>query len=393
MRSPSRLMQDVLLCTLALVSSVGCGGGGGANELPMLSALQAVYESVALASNGGIHDVMWSMPTTGMPTSCPTPPTRNCSFIVDASSAGLASSPLTNGKQTEHYAWISLSSNLAVPTLPVNVDTPAAVGDVPASGPTSRLPEMVVKGGQALVVADPAIVQVSYVGDLIQVDFLAADGVTVASSETIASMNVVDVSGTAVASLTGEIAGWLNKHRLTSNAGLLKAGATFGSGAAWIKSTRTRTGDTLFTGDCALAQTSTTAAGLVACKTATTLNAITTITNYYDGAAGAAKTYTLATDGTICAIATQAAGTACPPFGVRYWVSSAKRAANANVPAATDSYRVFYEVNGNVYTGTLQRDGTSIGTNVGSDAVPSVQPFVIRVNKVFVDSLRASLAF
>jgi hypothetical protein len=355
--------------------------------------LQAAYESVALAKNGGVHNVLWSMPATGMPTSCPTPPTRNCSFIVDDSSGGLASSPLTAGSQTEQYAWTSLSSTLAAPALPVNVDTPAATGDVPAAGPTSRLPEMVVKGGQVRLISEaPTVVQVSYVGAVIRIDRLAADGVTVASSETIDSMNVVPVSGT-VASLGGEIGAWLNKHRLVSNAALLKAGATLGSGAAWVKSTRTRTGDTLFTADCTLDQTSTTAAGLVACRTGTTLSAITTINNYYDGTAGAAKTYTLSTDGILCEIAAQAAGTACPPFGVRYWVSSTTRAQNANVPSATDTYRVFYELNGNVYTGNLQRNGTAIRTNVGSDAVPSIQPFVIRVNKAFVDSLKAALNF
>lgn len=222
---------------VSLVSTVaGCAsssGGGPANEPPTLSALQAVYESVALAQNGGIHNVGWSMPATGMPTSCPTPPTRNCSFIIDVSSGGLTTSPLTTGMQTESYAWISLSSGLAVPALPVNVDTPAAEGDVPASGSTSRLPDMVVKGGQVLVVAEaPAVEQVSYVGDGVRIDHLATDGVTVAFSEIIASMNVVDVSGATAATLAGEIAAWLNQHRLASNAVLLKAGATFGPGAA-----------------------------------------------------------------------------------------------------------------------------------------------------------------
>jgi hypothetical protein len=329
-----------------------------------------------------------------MPTSCPNPPTRNCSFIVDVSSSGLAQSPLTAGKQTEVVAWVSLSSGLAVPTLPINVDTPAAIGDVPDSGPTSRSPDMVVRDGQVLLVAeDPAVVQVSYVGEGVRFDQLAADGVTVAHSNTVATMDVLDVGGATVAGLTGEIADWLDKHQLMSNPALLKAGATLLPGAAWIRSTRTRTGDTLFTVDCALQQTSTTPAGLVACITSKTLDAITTINNYYDGVGGAARTYTLATDGTLCEIAAQAAGTNCPRFGVRYWVSSTTRATGANVPAATECYRVFYELNGNIYTGNLQRDGTPIRTNLGSDATPSIQPIVIRVNKAFVDSLKSALAF
>jgi hypothetical protein len=379
---------------VSLASAVAGCGSSSVEETPTLSALQTVYEGVALAKNGGVHNVFWSMPAAGMPTSCPTPPTRNCSFIVDVSSGGLTSSPLTAGKQTETFAWTSLSSGVAVPGLPINVDTPAATGDVPNSGPTVRLPEMVVKGGQVLVTSDnPDFEQVSYVGDNIRIDRLATDGATVISSETITSMNVVDVSGAAVATLAGEIGSWLSRHRMMSNGALLKAGATLGAGAAWLKSTRTRTGDTLFTSDCTLSQTSAAAAGLVACRTATTLGAITTYTNYYDGAGGASKTYTLATDGAMCEIAQQAAGTACPPFGVRYWVSTAKRAANANVPPAVDSYRVLYELGGNVYTGTLQRDGAAIQTNLGSDFAPSLQPFVIRLNKAFVDSLKAALAF
>jgi len=390
-----RIRREACVAVALGCAMAGCGGGGGdGKEPPTPSAVQAAYESVALAKNGGFHHLMWSMPATGMPTSCPTPPTRNCSFIVDVSSGGLTASPLTAGKQTEALAWTSLSSSLAVPGLPINVDTPAATGDVPASGPTSKLPDMVVKGGQVLLAADdPDAQQVSYVGDAIRIDHLAADRATVAYSETISAVNVVDVSGSTLASLPGEIGGWLNKHRLMSNAALLKPGATLAPGAAWIKSTRTRTGDTLFTGDCTLDQTSAAPAGLVACRTGTTLSALTTLSNYFDGLAGSARTYTLATDGTVCEIAAQATGTACPPFGVRYWVSHSTRDPAANVPAATSGYRVFYELNGNVYTGNLQKDGTAIRTNVGSDAAPVIQPFVIRVNKAFVDSLKAALAF
>ena len=390
-----RGLRPKVLVALSLASTVaGCGGGGGGvQEPPTLSALQVVYESVALAANGGLHNVLWSMPAAGMPASCPVPTTVNCSFIVDESSGGLAASPLSAGTQTEHSAWSSLASSLAVPALPVNVDTPAATGDVPADGPTLRAPDVVVKEGHLLLLSeDPTIQKVSYVGDHVRIDRLASDGATVATSETITAMNVVDVSGTTVGGLRSEIAGWLNKHRLVSNAALLDAGAAFGPGAAWVKSSRSRLGDTLFAGDCSLAQTSTTPAGLVPCKTATTLSALTTINSYYDGVGGATRTYTLASDGALCELVAQAAGT-CPKFGVRYWMSRTPRDPGANVPAATETYRAFFEANGNVYSGNVQKDGATLRTNVGSDAAPSIQPFVIRVNKPFVDSLKAALTF
>lgn len=385
-----------LLATSAVaslgVALVGCGGGGDDNA-PTLSTSQTNYESFALATNGGIHNLLWKLPATGLPVS------SAGDFIVDISSAGLAASPLTGGTQANNAAWTSLSVALPVPALPINLSTPTSNPPfVPTTGQTERVPDRVVRNGAVFVVssAPTTLQQVSYVGSNIRADVFAVDGTTIAYSNTISAVDVVPVNQQAVAAPTdATIASWLDSENLLSNAAaLLKPGAAFAAGSAYVKLTATRNGDTLFTGDCTLAQT-TTSTTPVPCQTATTLGGTsqTTESSFADGTAASVKVWTLATEGTICEIAAQGAGTNCPPFGVRYWVASTPRSTSMNIPATTPAYRVYYELNGNIYTGTLQRDGAQVRENLGSNAAPDVQPFYIRVNREFVQSLQSALTF
>ena len=396
----ARLRTLFLACSAAALAS--CGGGSDAPPPPpppppppaALSAAQAAYEGAALAANGGLHDMLWSFPATGAPS------TASGHFIADISSVGLASSPLASAVQAESLAWATLTPTLAVPTVPISISTPSGSPlRSSAAGPTKGFPGYVVKNGVVLRVAtSPPVAEqrVSYVGDNIQVDTLATDGMTVAFSTTITAVAAISVAGQSVAAPTDStIAGWLNKYNLVSNAPLLKAGATFALGSQYLLLTATRKGDTLSAGDCTWPGPSLSASALIPCQVGKTLGGTsqTTEGSYSDGTGGVGRVWNLATEGTICEIAAQAAGTVCPPFGVRYWVASLPRAANVNVPREVQSYRTYYELNGNIYDGNLQRDGALIGQNIGSDVFPNMLTSFIRVNKAFVQSVQAALNF
>ena len=378
-----------LLTALAACGQSG-GGGGDGGTVPTLSSAQANYESGALAVNGGLHNLLWSFHPAAAPAQAAG------DFLVDITSGGLAKSPLTNGAQRESAGYASLSASLSVPSLPLNLDNPSGSPATTSTvGPTVRLPSMVVQGGSVIVVsAEPTYQEVSYVGGDIQIDVLATDQKTVAFGTTVSAVSPVAVVGESVAAPSDvTIAGWLGKDELLANATLVKAEATFEPGAEYFLFTATRSSDTLFTGDCTFNETSV-APPLVPCQTGAGIGSTghTSETNFSDGSGGAPRTWTFATDGTVCEIASQET-TSCPSFGVRYWVASAPRTASMNVPAETQSYRVYYEMNGNLYSGELQRAGAALGENIGTDAKPNVLPSYLRVNSAFVASLKAALTF
>jgi hypothetical protein len=134
---------------------------------------------------------------------------------------------------------------------------------------------------------------------------------------------------------------------------------------------------------------------MVPCQTGKTLGGSSQLTEstFADGTAGGTKVWDLANEGTICEIAAQAVGTNCPPFGVRYWVASTPSTSAMNIPAQTTQYRVYYELNGSIYIGHLQKSGAQVQENLGSSAAPDMRPYYIRANKAFVQSLQSALAF
>lgn len=374
---------------------VGCGGDDDdAPPPPSLSSAQSAYESIALAANGGMWNLLWKLPASGAPS------VGGGDFIVSIGSSGLANSPLTNGTQANDATWTSLSNALTLPALPINLSVPTNnPAYIPDTGQTYRAPDRVVQGGAIVVVSSlPTTRQkVTYVGQDIRLDVLAVDGTTVAYSNLIREVLPVAVGQqSVVAPSDATLALWLNQENLITNAAaLLKPAATFAAGSSYVTLAGTRVADTMFTGDCTLTQTTTTSTTLVPCQAGKTLGGTsqTTENSFADGTAAATKVWTLATEGTICEIAAQASGTSCPPFGVRYWVASTPRSSSMNIPATTEAYRVYYELNGNIYTGTLQRAGSTIRENFGSNAAPDIRAYYIRVNSSFVQSLQAALAF
>jgi hypothetical protein len=365
----------------------GSGSGGGSTT-PTLSSAQSAYESVALASNGGLHTLLWNLPASGLPSGSATP----AQFIVDISSGGLKTSPLTGGAQPEAAAWTSLSA-LSVPELPLNLPQQSQ----PSAGPAVRLPTMVVQASTGAVFAvssDPTDEeQVSYVGSNIQIDTLATDNHTVAYSTTVSGVTPVSVAGQSLAAPTdATLTAWLSAYNLSGNSALLKSGASFGSGSEYLKMDATWNGNALFIADCALAQTSTSPADLVPCNSATTLSALTSEINYSDGTAGQYKDWNLQSDGQICTPPTNSS--ACPDYGVTYWVAATPRTTSMNEPADTSgSYRAYIELNGNIYVGELIRGGAPVWQNLGTVAHPLVQPFYLGVNAAFMQSVKGALTF
>jgi len=64
-----------------------------------------------------------------------------------------------------------------------------------------------------------------------------------------------------------------------------------------------------------------------------------------------------------------------------------------DILAQTTQYRVYYELNGSIYIGHLQKSGAQVQENLGSSAAPDMRPYYIRANKAFAQSLQSALAF
>ena len=85
--------------------------------------------------------------------------------------------------------------------------------------------------------------------------------------------------------------------------------------------------------------------------------------------------------------------------GVPVWVAAAARPQSATLSTSTQ-YRVYFELNGNVYTGALIKDGVVLGGSYwvsnpgGATATDRLTflPYQIRMNKAARDSIAADMA-
>jgi hypothetical protein len=84
--------------------------------------------------------------------------------------------------------------------------------------------------------------------------------------------------------------------------------------------------------------------------------------------------------------------------GVPVWVAAAARPQSATL-SSTVQYRIYFQLNGNVYTGALIKDGAVLGgsyyvSNPGGATVTdrlTFLPFNIRMNKAAHDSIAAAM--
>jgi len=336
--------------TVVVTNGVGSVTSAAAQFNLVLSADQQAFESLILTANGGSYSLGWNLNYSG--------PKFSGTNYAYSDFAVLTASPLTNGPQTfVQSAPLNLSSTLAL---------------------VAPTPTRILKNGIVLVV--PGAGQsdtISYVGASVRADILAADNSTVAYSVT--RSNYVSVPLTGLLGATpADFAHSLNSF--FSNAAILNANASWGTGAAYIKFRETSTGDRYEAFDC---NTATTDANVSACFTGTTLSAALSsgITSSSDG-----TTYHL-TDGTITTI-----------VGVPVWVATIARPQSGTL-SSTVEYRIYFQLNGNVYTGALIKDGTTIGGSYyvsnpnGATTTDRLTflPFLVRMNKAARDSIAAAM--
>jgi hypothetical protein len=347
-RCGKQLWQLALVLGLA-ATVAACGGGSNSGNSaahpsdppprPVLSKDQQVFEQAELA--GGESTISFQFPFGGGSL-------VSGKDFVSATTTALGQSP-TNGPQKQTPTLTSLSSALIAPT--------SAPGRI-----------RVLQGGQILVSSGTAERLVTYSGTGIRRDRYADDGATVVDSEFSSDFSAIPLSGDMTQS-PGELLAalplstWINLNTFT-------AGKAWMSGSGYIKSHSHRLGDTVFGIDCGA---STTTAALTPCQSGTTLD------NFFPHTFQNATTFhpvetDFAADGTLSTIQ-----------GVRMWVAAAPL---PQVQNNTSALRVFYELNGNVYAGFLEKDGTPLNMKQASG---NVVDYEITLNEAAVNSVAAGV--
>jgi hypothetical protein len=359
------------ICVITMLA--GCGGGGSGSTstqasttttpaptpapspspspIAALSADQTAFQGFTLTPNVS-ESVYSTLPYTGAPTTA-------MSDYLAYTSGSLAASPASGTQRTVDAALVSISRTLPIPSS--------------ASNPTRYL-----VNGQIVIDPGPAAISnVSYQGTGVREDSFAADGATMIQSRLRSNFSVVSLTGT-VASAPADLAHWLNF--LYYNPSLLSSTATWGAGAAYEKYTETEIGDTYIVEDSA-----TTTTGNMPDPTATNTTIAALIAAGGIHSSSDATTYTLS-NGAVSVI-----------NGVTTYVSTAVRPNHT-----TAEYHTYYNLNGNVYTGNLIKDGTVIGGNPYAVASAGATNgyvlnysgnYQIRMNPAMVSSLQAAVSF
>ncbi|ACD19118.1 hypothetical protein [Paraburkholderia phytofirmans] len=337
---PFTLLLASLLCA--------CGGGSSPSSAPAanLSAAQQNYENFTLASNGGQHFVTGLLSFSTSSGGAPTLNTATSYFFTRDSS--LAQSPAVAGPQRLTTGTSTIDPALGVP---------AAAG------------QRYLVNGSVVVEAIPAQVQVSYSGANVEETDLASDGKTVTMTLRGTSYTTVPLSG-AISNSPSELfngsALGIVTNTINGNS-LYNRQASWQTGAAYLKVVREVVGDTVVAGDCALPNT--TGPNLTPCvTTASTLEGFFPHTSSADN-----TTYNLS-DGQIVTLA-----------GTRAWV------ANVASNSATTQYRVYFQNNGQIFSGDLIKDATTLGTYPLGSSTP--QNFYIFLNSVAVQSVKSAITF
>ncbi len=315
---------------------------------PVLSADQAVYEQFVLSPKTS-YKLYWNLPVSGLPVS------GSNYFVTNYFS--LPASPLINGTQRmTNSPLTSISSTLTIPAA--------------ASAPVRYL-----VSGQIVVGSNPIYINdISYQGTAIKEDMFAVDGTTVVERYLRTNYSTVPLTG-AVISAPTDFAQFFGA--LYYNSSLLSSTATWGAGAAYTKFTQTNLGDTYQVFD--YGTTTTTGNTPAPVATSSTLSVLMSSV----GIAADGTTYTLS-NGIVSTI-----------NGIKTYVAS-----NPMPNRTTTQYRTFFELNGNVYTGSLIKDGTVIGGSAYPVAVPGTSlgyawnysnRYQIRLNAAAVTTLQSAV--
>jgi hypothetical protein len=326
-------------------NSVGIVTSAVATEHLALSADQSAYEAFATA---GVYELDWNLSYTITP-SAPT-------YYFNYDYATLAVSPLTHGPQlVREQPYQQVASTLAA--------EPASATRVLKNGAI-----LVVPGSQNLM-------KVSYVGASIQVDDLANDNTTIAYSSIRSGYTLGSLSG-VLHSAPPVIQQPYNS--IFANSSVLDTTTSWASGAEYMTFSVHNLGDRYNVFDCQIGAV-TLDANVSACEIGMTLTQ--DLTNG-ESSASDGVTYHLS-DGVMRTVG-----------GVQIWVANNPRRQSAPNVGLTTEYRIYFQLNGNVYTGAFIPDGAleashhylTDPTNANST---SYLNYEMRLNKPAVDSLIA----
>jgi hypothetical protein len=347
-RGPHRARWRAASWALTLAGVLaGCGGGssgsGSAVVAPTLSPDQVIYESSEL--HGGSFALLWNLPYGGGPL------VSGVDYFSAASTGGLVQSPAVAGPQLETPALTSLTTGLTVPY---------------------QLPLRFLSGGQVFVRSAEALRQVSYAGSAVRIDYLADDGRTVVESALFSGFEQVALDGLmrdAPQELQAAypVIDWINANHFLAD-------ATWIAGASYTKRHGAVLGDTYFAQDCANQPGNpvTTTAAVTPCAYGATLDSLFPLVLV--DADGHPYEVDFAADGTLQTVQ-----------GLRMWI------ATAPLPAEQDdtaTYRVFFELGGNVYMGALWKDATAFGY---LQADGSAVDYLVGLNQAAAQSVQAGL--
>ena len=308
-----------------------------------LITVQGVFESTAL--HGGESTLIFSFPYGGGTL------VTGTNYIYSNSTGTLTTSPIA-GPQIETPVNTTLDANLSVP-----------------AGGNTR----VLVNGQIMLLASAAKRRITYVGNAVHVDYLAADGQTALTSSLFYNYASTSLSGLMDNSpeqlLTNvPIKDWINANNFSAN-------AQWQSGAAYITKQGNRASDTYIASDCnnVASPIYTTGTAPTPCTTGTTLD------NFFPvSLLGSYPNYPYETDfagdGTITTVG-----------GVRMWI------ANQPLPltlSSVQTYRTYFEMNGNVYVGILEKNGAPY---YYSQADGSVVDYLVTLNQAAVASVQAGI--
>ena len=304
---------------------------------------EAIFESADL--HGGEATISYNFPYGGGTL------VSGTNYIYANSTGVLPTSPI-NGPQIETPSFNSLDANLSVPGI----------------GPTR-----VLQNGQIMILAAQAPRRVTYVNNAIHVDYLASDGVTALTSSVFTNYAITSLTGmmdNAPEALQAAVpvSTWINANNFSAN-------AQWQAGAAFIEKQGYRASDTIIVSDCNNVANAAATSGTAPtpCATGTTLDKF-----FPNSLVGGYPYYPyetdFATDGTITTVQ-----------GLTMWTANAPLPLNQSTVQA---YRVYFEMNGNVYLGLIEKSGAPYNYY---QADGSVVNYLLTLNQAAVASIQAGI--
>lgn len=310
---------------------------------PALTHDQMAFERVNLS--GGEFTLHWTFPYLGGTL------VSGTNYIVGDNQGILAASPALAGPQLQVANRLNLDQTLQMP-VPVNPAHYLVNGTI-ESGPT------------------PAVRRVRYSPHAILVDVLGSDQTTVLASEVLTQYDVTPLTGTMAASpptvqSAVPLANWVAGNNLSPVASWIP-------GSASVTHHAKRKGDSITVWDCALRGHPTATGGVSPSPCLSGSLASIFPAALVDG------------KGRLHEIDQLADGTLTTVQGLPMWIAAQPLPLGFE---PTASYRVYFELAGNVYSGLLERDGTELAY---AQPDGTVVDYEMTFNQAAVDSITGGL--